>query len=442
MRVAKEANLYGVWIKIVCSDGLQVDVRGANGDPFHVLGYYGLTAHRWKVTKCITRNAGRMVYGPGEKDRTKGKGKSCGKETIPTLAVADLAPPPPDETFGDAFDDLGGILEEEGNPDKAEEESNPDEAGMSIGHAITIKTKKAGRMKSPIKTKWIVPLVLSAISATPNLPSKEITALLKPYIIDMFLMSALIQKVRQSIRNQVFGDPDKNVTYVHVLRDLLDTDQHDFDIYVKTPIEVKKRLLNVVIEKKMNSVKKDGKMMVKAEKLQYLEKWELANMEMLDDVGLGKDCGADDTTAPTFLCGIFLSISAAKNTVPLLQTVYQADAAHMNFGKYTLYSCYGITANCNAFPVAFGIIFGNEDKDGWERFWKFASTRHPCLNHAWVTIITDQQKGSIEAMAEVVPKAVNFFCSYHRGKNILTNVKGGKGVYSAFWYYNLLLGCG
>jgi hypothetical protein len=156
-------------------------------------------------------------------------------------------------------------LEEEGNPDKAEEESNPDKAGMSIGHAITIKTKKARRMKSPIKTKWIVPLVLSAISATPHLPSKEITALLKPYIIDMFLTSALIQKVCQSIRNQVFGDPDKSVTYAHVLRDLLDADQHDFDIYVKTPIEVKKRLLNVVIEKKMNSVKKDGKMMVKAE---------------------------------------------------------------------------------------------------------------------------------------------------------------------------------
>ncbi len=48
----------------------------------------------------------------------------------------------------------------------------------------------------------------------------------------------------------------------------------------------------------MNSVKKDGKMMVKAEKLQYLQKWELANMEMLEDVGLGKDCSADNTAAP------------------------------------------------------------------------------------------------------------------------------------------------
>jgi hypothetical protein len=356
MRVAEKANLFGVWIKIVHSDGLQVDVRGADADPFHVLGYYGLNAHRWKVTKCITRNAGRMAYDPMEVDRTKGKGKgkSCGKETIPPLAVADLSPPPPNKTLGDAFDYLGGI--EVGNPDRAKEESKPD-------GAATKQMKKARRMKSPMKTKWIVLLVLSAISATPNLPSKEITALFKPYIIDMFLTSALIQKVCQSIRDQVFGDPDNNVTHVHVLRDLLEADNHDLDIYAKTPIKVKKHLMNVVIKQKMNSVKKDGKMMVKAEKLQYLQKWEFANMEMLEDVGLGKDCGADNTAAPTFLCGIFLSISGAKNTVPLLQTVYQADAAHMNFGKYTLYSCYGITANCNAFPVAFGIIFGNEDKD-------------------------------------------------------------------------------
>ncbi len=178
------------------------------------------------MTKCITRNAGRITYDRGEKGRTKGKGKSRGKNTIPPPAVADLAPPPPNETVGGAFDDLCGILEEEGNPDKA---------GMFIGQTIAIKSKKARRMKSPIKTKWIVPLVFSAISATPTLLSKEITALLKPYIIDMFLTSALVQKVCQSIRNQFFSDPNKNVTYVHVLRDLLDADQHDFVIYVKTP---------------------------------------------------------------------------------------------------------------------------------------------------------------------------------------------------------------
>jgi hypothetical protein len=138
---------------------------------------------------------------------------------------------------------VGGV--EVGNPEKAEVESQPD-------GAVTKQTKKSRRMKSAMKTKWIVLLLLSAISATPNLPSNEIIALLKPYIIDMFLMSALIQKVPQRIQEQVFGNPDTNVTHVHVLRDLLEGDNHDFDMYAKTPIEVKKRLLNVVIEQKMN----------------------------------------------------------------------------------------------------------------------------------------------------------------------------------------------
>jgi hypothetical protein len=93
--------------------------------------------------------------------------------------------------------------------------------------------------------------------------------------------------------------------------------------------------------------------------------------------------------------------------------VYQLDAAHMNFGKYTIYSCYRITANSNAYPVAFAIVFGNEDKSGWVDFWTFAKKTHPCLTTHETTIITEWEKGSIEAYAEVIPLAVNFFCYFH-----------------------------
>ena len=51
-----------------------------------------------------------------------------------------------------------------------------------------------------------------------------------------------------------------------------------------------------------------------------------------------------------------------------LQIFFQADACHMKFGKYMLYSCYGTTANGNTSSVAFGILFGNEDKEGWVQF--------------------------------------------------------------------------
>jgi hypothetical protein len=60
-----------------------------------------------------------------------------------------------------------------------------------------------------------------------------------------------------------------------------------------------------------------------------------------------------------------------------------------------------------------------------------------CQEPTW---ITDQQKGSIEAMKEVIPQAVNFFCSYHWKENIRKVVKGGSGEYSCSWFYNKLLG--
>ncbi len=150
--------------------------------------------------------------------------------------------------------------------------SNPDKEPIPVETKIPVKMAKKPCAKSPIKAKWIVPLVHSAIAEAPNLSSKEIILLLQPYIIDMFLTIALIQKVQTTIRNQVFGDPDKNVTYVPALVDILEAAGHDLDIYTKTPMDVKKRLLAVVLEQKMNSLKKDNKMMLKAEKLQYLDK--------------------------------------------------------------------------------------------------------------------------------------------------------------------------
>ncbi len=53
MRVAEEANLYGVWIKIVRSDGLQVDVRGADGDPWSRRRNFNIWRNgNWQIWRC------------------------------------------------------------------------------------------------------------------------------------------------------------------------------------------------------------------------------------------------------------------------------------------------------------------------------------------------------------------------------------------------------
>jgi hypothetical protein len=112
----------------------------------------------------------------------------------------------------------------------------------------------------------------------------------------------------------------------------------------------------------------------------------------------------------------------------------------MNFGKYTLFSCYGSTANANTSPIAFAILFGNEDKASWEAFWEFAKEQHPCLDQFNKTFITDQAKGLVDSVKKVLPAAGHVHCSYHRRKNIEKYCKGGKKAYSGSWLYDKLLG--
>ena len=127
--------------------------------------------------------------------------------------------------------------------------------------------------------------------------------------------------------------------------------------------------------------------------------------------------------------------------VPLLQDVIQADGAHTSFGKYTLFSAYGTTANGNMSPLAFGIMFGSEDTGNWTKFWEFVKVIHPSVNGLQTTILTDQDKESTAAISDIMPEAHQFHCSYHRRQNIIKTCGGhGQTPLTALWMYNLLCG--
>jgi hypothetical protein len=95
----------------------------------------------------------------------------------------------------------------------------------------------------------------------------------------------------------------------------------------------------------------------------------------------------------SFLDGVLFAPLFFQKTVPHLWKTYMADACHLNFGKYTLFSCYGITANSNKSPVAFAIIFGNKNTSNWTKFWEYVLKLHPSMNSGCITIISDQDKG-------------------------------------------------
>ena len=125
-------------------------------------------------------------------------------------------------------------------------------------------------------------------------------------------------------------------------------------------------------------------------------------------------------------------------TVPQLQNVIHVDAAHMNFGKYTLYLAYGNTANANMSPIAFVIIFVNEDRMGWTKFWQFTIETHPSLNSSKITIINDQEKGQIACL----PNALHFHCAVHWQKNISSHFTTRfDKVNSCRWIFDHLTEC-
>jgi len=119
-----------------------------------------------------------------------------------------------------------------------------------------------------------------------------------------------------------------------------------------------------------------------------------------------------------FLTGVFFATSTSKQQVCFLQEVIQADGAHMSFGKYTLFSAYANSANGAMVSLGFAILFGNEDTSNWKRFWTFIKSIHPIVNQPTKTMITDQDKGSLASMKQILPEAGLFHCAFHRRQNI------------------------
>jgi hypothetical protein len=144
-----------------------------------------------------------------------------------------------------------------------------------------------------------------------------------------------------------------------------------------------------------------------------------------------------------FLTGIFIATSTLKLQGPFLQDVIQADSAHMSFGKYTLFSAYTNTANGTMALLGFAMIFGNEDMTNWVRFWKFILSVHPIINQNTKTIITDQDKGSLTSIRQIVPEAGLFHCAFHRRQNIRKKFGGGEEntPRTCLWMYNLHVKC-
>ncbi len=96
----------------------------------------------------------------------------------------------------DLLVEFGG---QEGNPDDT---NGDDTENDGDGNEKMITRKK---QKSPVISKYLVPLMKAAIMEWPSISNKEMATILKPYINDIFITGAFLQKTR------VFGNPCENV---------------------------------------------------------------------------------------------------------------------------------------------------------------------------------------------------------------------------------------
>jgi hypothetical protein len=170
----------------------------------------------------------------------------------------------------------------------------------------------------------------------------------------------------------------------------------------------------MILGEEITKRKTGGQKIRKQDKIAYMKEWKAANMNMLIESGF--DLVTQGPNKPSFVTGIYFSLSTARSTVPHLLQVSHFDAAHMSFGKYTLYSAYGNTANANTSCIGLGINFGNKTKEDWVDFLNLIKKCHPSLDSSTNTFITNQCKGLVESIKEVLPTGGHHHCSFHRSK--------------------------
>ncbi len=214
LRIVEEANLYGVHMAIKRSDTFQVDAHGLNKGTFHVHGNFRKKTG-WKVTVCVV-----------------------GIESISCPATPhDTAAEKQTSTAGnnnsvDPLVEIGGIGEQEGNADDTNGNDTDDDSNGNK------KKTMSKRQKSPVKSKFLVPLVKAAITERPNILNKEMVTILRPYINDIFITDALLQKTCSDIRTLIFGDSSENVELLGSLAVHMKSLGHYFEVTTKTQREV------------------------------------------------------------------------------------------------------------------------------------------------------------------------------------------------------------
>jgi hypothetical protein len=213
----------------------------------------------------------------------------------------------------------------------------------------------------------------TAIEETPRLLYQIMHEILKPYFNEYALSNNVLQEGCDKAKEELFGNPEENIQYIYSCAKAIEEMGRTVDLIFTNRCKTMKTVNALILKEEMDRKKADKQSMTRQEKVEYVNDWKNENKIFLCDA-----LGLEDGPQYKFLMGIFISPSTSKKQVPFLQEVLQADAAHMSFRKYTLYSVYATTDNGTMSALGFAMFFGNKDKESWTRFGS-SSRRHTQL---------------------------------------------------------------
>ncbi len=217
--------------------------------------------------------------------------------------------------------------------------------------------------RSPYKVSMVVPLIAKTIAEMPMASNTVLRQVLEPFGKQYCFMEAIIQGARSEACKLIFSDADDNVGYVFFVKEDLEKAGHYVELSFATRKATMQNLDKIIIA---NEVLRQKNAQMEGLKLEerkaFIRNWYKEH---------------EDQIVPR------LGSPADENQLQFLNGIFFA---------YTLFSCYGMTANSNASPVAFAILFGNKNTSTWRQFWKYCRDLHPCIDSGNITIITNQDK--------------------------------------------------
>ena len=290
---------------------------------------------------------------------------------------------------------------------------------LGQGWRVTLVNISRGSRRSSVEGKTsrkcaftaeqLAPLILESIRSDPTMSAVDIRDDLKGYVRDQSLTPSMIQSIRKQARLIAFGKPDRNVQYMQNAVDLATRCGHRAYLETMDHGEVKRILIRMAhaSHKRVESRKH------RTDRISFdMEQWQIDNSESLRT-------SLEPGTNSKYVYGVYFAPSTSIARFNRTLRIFTADAAHLKWGSYTLYSLYGRNANMGAICLAHAIIFGNEDKRAWKSFFSFVIEHYPQLNKSTTTIISDKDKGLLAGINSTLPCAAGFHCSLHRKKNIV-----------------------